>query len=53
MSNPTQFKQGDIVAHYKSFYNTDEDYANNKYFYKILHPEAYTSDDEPTWDMSR
>lgn len=47
MSNPTQFKQGDIVAHYKSFYNTDEDYADNKYFYKILYPEAYTTDDEP------
>ena len=47
MSNPTQFKQGDIVAHYKSFYNTDEDFADKKYLYTILYPEAYTSEDEP------
>lgn len=47
MSNPTQFKQGDIVAHYKSFYNSDEDFIDKKYFYQILYPEAYTTDDEP------
>ena len=47
MSNPTQFKQGDIVAHYKSFYNTDADFADKKYLYKILYTEAYTSEDEP------
>lgn len=47
MPNPIQFKQGDIVAHYKSFYNTDADFANKKYLYKILYTEAYTSEDEP------
>ena len=47
MSNPTQFKQGDIVAHYKSFYNTDADFDDKKYLYMILYPEAYTTDDEP------
>ena len=47
MSNPAQFKKGDIVAHYKSFYNSEEDFINKKYFYQILYPEAYTTDDEP------
>ena len=47
MLNPTQFNQGDIVAHYKSFYNNEEDFINKKYFYQILYPEAYTTDDEP------
>ena len=47
MSNPTQFNQGDIVRHYKSFYNSEEDNKNLKYYYKILCTEAYTAVDDP------
>ena len=47
MSNRTEFNQGDIVRHYKSFYNSEEDNKNLKYYYKILCTEAYTAVDDP------
>ena len=47
MSNRTEFNQGDIVRHYKSFYNSEEDNKNLKYYYKILCTESYTAVDDP------
>ena len=47
MSESTRINPGDIVKHYKSFYNSEEDNKNNKYMYQVLSTEAYTSVDEP------
>jgi len=47
MSESTRINQGDIVVHYKSFYNTEEDKKNNKYMYQVLSTEAYTAVDDP------
>lgn len=47
MPNRIEINQGDIVKHYKSFYNTEEDNNDNKYYYRVLSTEAYTAVDNP------